>query len=66
MWVEDFTTTWRTDDPAEPAAASRFSVPMTLISWRERPEDALTELVSRKVCTMVSTWVARTMRLRIE
>ena len=26
----------------------------------------LTELVSRKVWTMVSTWVARTMRLRIE
>ena len=65
MWVEDFTTTWRTEDPAEPAAASRLSVPMTLISWRARL-DTLTELVSRKVCTMVSTWVARTIRLRIE
>ena len=36
---------------------------MTLISWRARPETS-TELVSRKVCTMVSTWVARTMRLQ--
>src|ERR1700722_10304071 len=38
---------------------------MTLISCRTRVE-RLTELVSRKVCTMVSTWVARTIRLRIE
>src|SRR5450631_1699981 len=38
---------------------------MTLISWRARL-GTLTELVSRKVWTMVSTWVARTIRLRME
>src|SRR5664280_295256 len=38
---------------------------MTLISWRTRLDTPI-ELVSRKVCTMVSTWVARTIRLRIE
>ncbi len=38
-------------------------MPITLISCRTRLGTA-TELVSRKVCTMVSTWVARTMRLQ--
>src|ERR1035441_2736901 len=65
MWVEDLTTTWRTEDPAVPAAASRLRVPITLISWRVRL-GTLDELVSRKVWTMVSTWVARTIRLRME
>jgi hypothetical protein len=57
--------TLRTEVPLAPAAARRLRVPMTLISWSTRLGTAI-ELVSRKVCTMVSTWVARTIRLRIE
>src|SRR5664279_58326 len=57
--------TLRTDAPAAPAAASRLRVPITLISWSTRLLTAV-ELVSRKVWTMVSTWVARTILLRIE
>ena len=34
--VDDFTMMWRTDDPAAPAAARRFIVPMTLISCMAR------------------------------
>jgi hypothetical protein len=34
--VEDFTTNWRTRDSGADTAASRFMVPMTLISWIAR------------------------------
>ena len=64
MCVEDLTTTCRTGVPGDPAAASRFRVPMTFVSWRDLPERP-TELVSKKVWTTVSTWVACTMRCRI-
>ena len=60
MWVEDLTIALRTEAPPAPAAANRFRVPITLISWRPLP-DTVIELVSRKVWTMVSTWVARTL-----
>ena len=55
--VDDFTTTWRTGEPDCPAAARRFMVPMTLISCRARLETRV-ESTTRKVWTMVSTWVA--------
>ena len=38
---------------------------MTLISCNARPETRV-ESTTRKVWTMVSTWVARTMRDKIE
>ena len=50
---------------ALPPPASRFIVPITLISWRVREENSV-ESTTKKVCTMVSTWVACTMRLRME
>ena len=55
----------RTEDPEAPAAARRFIVPMTLISCRRR---LLTppEFVTMKVCRIVSTCVAFTMRLTLE
>ena len=58
-------TTLRTGLPDAPAAASRFIVPITLISCSVRPL-ARVESTMRCVCTIVSTWVARTMRARIE
>ncbi len=56
---------WRTDEPAAPAAASRFIVPMTLISCMARlgTEE---ELVIMKVWRIVSTWVAFTIRFMME
>ena len=63
--VEDFTTTWRTGEPDWPAAARRFMVPITLISCRARL-DTRVESTTKKVWTMVSTWVAATIRDRIE
>ena len=55
----------RTDEPAAPAAASRFIVPMTLISCMARfgTEE---ESVIMKVCKIVSTWVAFTIRFMME
>ena len=63
--VEDFTTMCRTEEPEAPAAARRFIVPITLISWR-RAMLIPAEFVTMKVWRMVSTCVAFTMRLRIE
>jgi hypothetical protein len=63
--VEDFTTTLRTVLPGADAAAKRFMVPMTLISCIVR-DDIDVESTTRKVCTTVSTFVAFTMRARIE
>ena len=57
--------TLRTGLPAAPAAASRFIVPITLISCSARPEISV-ESTMRCVCRIVSTFVARTMRSRIE
>ena len=54
-----------TGEPDWPAAASRFIVPITLISCRARL-DTRVESTTRNVWTMVSTWVAATMRDRIE
>ena len=50
---------------AADAAANRFIVPMTLISCIVRDAHRV-ESTTRKVCTIVSTWVACTMRDRIE
>ena len=52
-------------DPGADAAANRFIVPMTLISWIVR-ERAMVESTIRKVWTIVSTFVAFTIRFRIE
>ena len=57
--------TVRTVDPAAPAAASRFIVPMTLISWSVRLL-IIVESTMRKACTIVSICAAFTMRARIE
>ena len=56
---------WRTDEPAAPAAAKRFIVPMTLISCMARlgTEE---EFVIMKVWRIVSTWVAFTIRFMME
>ena len=56
---------WRTDEPAAPAAARRFIVPMTLISCMARlgTEE---EFVIMKVWRIVSTWVAFTIRFMME
>src|SRR5271169_5047693 len=56
---------WRTDEPAAPAAARRFIVPMTLISCMARlgTEE---EFVIMKVWRIVSTWVALTIRFMME
>jgi hypothetical protein len=62
---ELFNTTLRTGLDGAPAAASKFIVPMTLISCNVRLV-ARVESTTRWVCTMVSTWVARTIRARIE
>ena len=51
--------------PAAEAAANRFIVPMTLISFIAR-EDIWPVFMTRKVWMIVSTFVAATMRLRIE
>ena len=40
-------------------------VPITLISWRAR-FGTVAELVTKNVWRMVSTWVALTIRLRME
>ena len=56
---------WRTDDPAAPAAARRFIVPMTLISCMAR-RGTVAEFVIMNVWRIVSTWVAFTMRFRME
>ena len=56
---------WRTEDPAAPAAASRFIVPMTLISCICRL-GTVVEFVIMNVWRIVSTWVAFTMRFRME
>ncbi len=63
--VEDLTTTCLTGLPAWPAAASRFMVPMTLISCSALP-GAFVESVTKKVCTIVSGLVALTIRETIE
>ena len=63
--VDDFTTTLHTRLSGWLAAANRFMVPMTLISCI-RADDTDDESTSRKVWTIVSTWVARTIRDRIE
>ena len=47
------------------AAAKRFIVPMTLISFIVR-EETTPEFMTRKVWMIVSTLVAATIRLRIE
>jgi hypothetical protein len=65
MRVEDFTTTLRTRLSGWLAAANRFMVPITLVSCILR-EDPWLESTTRKVWTIVSTWVARTIRDRIE
>ena len=52
-----FSTTLRTGLPDAPAAASRFIVPMTLISCRAR-DAARVESTMRCVCRIVSTCVA--------
>ena len=62
---ELFSTTLRTGLPDAPAAASRLIVPITLISCSVRPL-ARVESTMRCVCRIVSTWVAATMRARIE
>ena len=56
---------WRTDEPAAPAAARRFIVPMTLISCMAR-RGTVVEFVIMKVWRIVSTWVAFTIRFRME
>ena len=56
---------WRTDDPAAPAAASRFMVPITFTSCITR-FGTVAEFVIMNVCRIVSTWVAFTIRLRME
>jgi len=50
---------------AAPAAASRFIVPMTLISCSARP-DIDEESTTRNVWMIVSTWVACTIRVSSE
>ena len=57
--------TCRTEEPAAPAAANRFMVPITLISCIAR-WGTVTELVIMNVCKMVSTWVAFTILLKME
>ncbi len=56
---------WRTDEPAAPAAASRFIVPITLISCIAR-RDTDAEFVIMNVWRIVSTWVAFTIRFMME
>ena len=56
---------WRTGEPAAPAAARRFMVPMTLISCMARRDTEL-EFVIMKVWRIVSTWVAFTIRFIME
>ena len=51
--VEDFTITVRTVDAGAEAAANRFMVPMTLISWVAR-RDIWVESTTRKVWMIVS------------
>ena len=63
--VDDLKTMWRTGEPGAPAAANRFIVPMTSISWSARAGTSV-ESTTRNVCKMVSTWVAFTILLRIE
>ena len=63
--VDDFTTTLRTVLPGADAAANRFIVPITLISCIVR-DDMDVESTTMNVCTIVSTFVAFTMRDRIE
>ena len=63
--VDDFTTTLHTRLSGWLAAAKRFIVPMTLVSCI-CADDTDDESTSRKVWTIVSTCVARTMRDRIE
>jgi hypothetical protein len=57
--------TLRTVDCGADAAANRFIVPITLISCIER-RDIWVGSTTRNVWMIVSTWVARTMRDRIE
>ncbi|MND08658.1 hypothetical protein D3C83_314310 [compost metagenome] len=59
------TTTRSTVLPGADAAAKRFIVPMTLISFMARDETCPV-FMTRKVWMIVSTLVAATMRLRIE
>ena len=63
--MADFTITWRTVDDADDAAANRFIVPITLISCIDRL-DICVGSTTRKVWMIVSTWVARTIRDRME
>ena len=57
--------TLRTVDMGADAAANRFIVPITLISCMAR-RDICVGSTMRKVWMIVSTWVAFTMRARIE
>ena len=63
--MDDFTTTLRTVELGADAAANRFIVPITLISWIVR-DFIWVESTTRNVCTIVSIRAAFTMRARIE
>ena len=63
--VADFTTTLRTVESGADAAANRFIVPITLVSCMARCDICVGSTI-RKVCTIVSTRVARTILARIE
>src|SRR4029078_10532411 len=63
--AEDLATTLRPVLPGADAAANRFIVPITLISCIVRL-DIIVESTTRNVWTIVSTFVAFTMRDRIE
>lgn len=63
--MDDLTITSRTVESGVDAAAKRFIVPMTLISCIERV-DIIVGSTTRNVWMIVSTWVARTIRYRIE
>ncbi len=63
--MDDFTTTLRTVEPGADAAAKRFMVPITLISWMVR-DFICVESTTRNVWTIVSIFAAFTMRARIE
>ncbi len=62
--VEDLTRTLRTLESDLDAAANRFMVPMTLISCMAAL-DICVGSITRNVWTMVSTWVAFTIRARV-
>jgi hypothetical protein len=63
--VEDLTSREVTALSAWDRAASRLMVPMTFCSWIRRSPMRV-ESTTRAAWMMVSTWVARTMRVRSE